>query len=173
MRAGFACHVLCSGRRSLPEGGRSIGLRRISICCRRCSRRPGGGGRGEGQSRGGGAGARSGEGDLDDVSVLPLLADKVAAGEWPERTLFIQCHRGLTPKLFQNAAAIGQRYKMVVSPGTFNREDFLPSATQPVLVLYDLEMDRGEERNLANEQSRIVESLQRQYEDWFADVWRS
>jgi len=110
---------------------------------------------------------------LDGVSLLPLLAGKAAASEWPERTLFIQCHRGLTPKLFQNAAAIGQRYKLVASPGTFNREDFVPSAMEPVLELYDLDMDRGEERNLANEQPGIVESLQRQYEDWFSDVWRS
>jgi hypothetical protein len=116
---------------------------------------------------------RPAEMKLDGVSLLPLLAGKVAASEWPERTLFIQCHRGLTPKLFQNAAAIGQRYKLVASPGTFNREDFVPSATEPMLELYDLEMDRGEERNLANEQPRIVESLRRRYEDWFSDVWRS
>jgi arylsulfatase A-like enzyme len=110
---------------------------------------------------------------LDGVSLLPLLSGKTTAAQWPERTLFIQCHRGLTPKLFQNAAAIGQRYKLVASPGTFNREDFLPSATAPLLELYDLEADRGEEHDLAKEQPEVVASLRRQYEDWFVDVWRS
>jgi arylsulfatase A-like enzyme len=110
---------------------------------------------------------------LDGVSLLPLLSGKTAATDWPERTLFIQCHRGLTPKLFQNAAAIGQRYKLVCYPGTFNREDLLPSAKAPVLELYDLEADRGEAHDLAKEQPGALAALRRKYEDWFADVWRS
>jgi arylsulfatase A-like enzyme len=110
---------------------------------------------------------------LDGLSLLPLLSGKATASEWPERTLFIQCHRGLTPKLFQNAAAIGQRYKLVAYPGTFNREDLLPSPKAPVLELYDLEVDRGEQHDLAKVKPEVLASLRRQYEDWFADVWRS
>ena len=72
---------------------------------------------------------------IDGTSLLPLLSGKTVAADWPERTLFIQCHRGLTPKLFQNSAAITQQYKLVCYPGTFNREDLVPSADQPVLEL--------------------------------------
>ncbi len=110
---------------------------------------------------------------IDGMSLLPLLSGKATAADWSERTLFIQCHRGLTPKLFQNAAAIGQRYKLVGYPGTFNREDLLPSANEPVLELYDLQSDRGEEHDLAKQKPELVAELRRKYEDWFADVWRS
>jgi arylsulfatase A-like enzyme len=109
---------------------------------------------------------------IDGVSLLPLLTGK-AAETWPERTLFIQCHRGLTPKLFQNATAITQRYKLVAYPGTFNREDLLPSSSEPLLELYDIQADRGEERDLATEQPQMLAMLRQQYEAWFTDVWRS
>ena len=110
---------------------------------------------------------------IDGTSLLPLLSGKTVAADWPERTLFIQCHRGLTPKLFQNSAAITQQYKLVCYPGTFNREDLVPSANQPVLELYDIPADRGEQRDLARDKPAIVAELRRQYENWFADVWRS
>lgn len=114
---------------------------------------------------------------LDGQSLLPLLTPTRSANEdnatWPDRTIFIQCHRGLTPKLFQNAAAIGQRYKLVAYPGTFNREDLLPSTSEPVLELYDLETDPAEERNLAAQMPDVTRALRRQYEAWFAEVWRS
>jgi arylsulfatase A-like enzyme len=110
---------------------------------------------------------------IDGISLLPLLTGTIKPSAWPERTLFIQCHRGLTPKLFQNATAITQRYKLVGYPGTFNREDLLPSADNPILELYDIEADRAEEHNLVIDKSDVVTALRRKYEDWFADVWRS
>jgi arylsulfatase A-like enzyme len=120
---------------------------------------------------------------LDGINLLPLfmatrsVSEGNREGEAPaepsDRTLFIQCHRGLTPKLFQNATAITQRYKLVAYPGTFGREDLLPSATEPVLELYDIDSDPGEQNNLAAEKPEVTADLRRQYEDWFADVWRS
>jgi arylsulfatase A-like enzyme len=110
---------------------------------------------------------------LDGVNLLPLLSGEAEAAKWPERTLFLQCHRGLTPHLFQNAVAITQRYKLVAYPETFNREDLLPDASEPVLELYDLAADPGEQNNLAHAAPQVLSDLRRQYEDWFADVWRS
>jgi arylsulfatase A-like enzyme len=110
---------------------------------------------------------------LDGVSLLPLLSGNSSATAWPDRTLFLQCHRGLTPKLFQNAAAVTQRYKLVASPGTFNREDLLPSTAQPVLELYDLESDPAEQQDLAGGNPATVEVMRNEYASWFADVWQS
>ncbi|MBI1353984.1 MAG: sulfatase-like hydrolase/transferase [Acidobacteria bacterium] len=58
---------------------------------------------------------------LDGRSLLPLLRGEGA--EWPERTHFTQVHRGLDVHLAHNAAAITDRYKLVLSPDTFAQED--------------------------------------------------
>jgi hypothetical protein len=110
---------------------------------------------------------------IDGTSLLPLLRGTVSPADWPARTLMLQCHRGLTPRLYQNAAAITQRYKLVCYPGTFNREDLEPSASQPVLELYDLEADTEEQNDMAAQQPDVLAALRKTYETWFADVWRS
>ena len=107
----------------------------------------------------------------DGVSLLPLL-DNVsgdADANWPERALFFQCHRSLTPKAFQNCAVVTQQFKLVGSPGTFSREDFDP-ATEAKFELYDLLADRGEQNDLASRQPAVLQRLKTQYEAWFADV---
>jgi len=108
---------------------------------------------------------------LDGVSLLPLLNDSLndVAVDWPDRTLFFQCHRSLTPKPFQNCAVVTQRFKLVGSPGTFSREDFDP-ATESQFELYDLLADHGETDNLAAANPAIVRQLKARYDDWFADV---
>jgi arylsulfatase A-like enzyme len=104
---------------------------------------------------------------IDGVSLWPLLAGEAA--NWPDRTLYFQCHRGLTPKLFQNCAAVSERFKMVGYPGTFNRDDFEPSA-EPVLELYDLANDRAEQHNVAQKFPRELAKLRTSYEAWFGEV---
>ena len=91
------------------------------------------------------------EAALDGRSVLPLLSGDGNA--WQDRTLFFQWHRGDEPELFRSSAARNQRYKLV------NGNE-----------LYDLETDRGEERNIAGEFPAIAAELRAQYEDWFRDV---
>jgi hypothetical protein len=91
----------------------------------------------------------------------------VTPAQWPERTLFIQCHRGLEPQRYQNAAVITQQFKLVGYPGTFGREDLDTSGGAPVLELYDLPADRGEERNLAAGHPELVRTLRAAYETWF------
>lgn len=108
---------------------------------------------------------------LDGINLLPLLDDAEghAIADWPDRTLFFQCHRSLIPKPFQNCAVVTQQFKLVGSPGTFSREDF-DSAAEAKLELYDLLADHGETNDLAATKPAVLRQLKTRYEEWFADV---
>ena len=109
-------------------------------------------------------------GDLtvDGRSLLPLLKDQSPAS-LNERKLFIQCHRGLQPKRYQNAAIITSQYKLVGYPGTFIDED-LDISGEPVLELYDLNADREEKNDIAGKHPEVVAALLKDYEHWFDDM---
>jgi arylsulfatase A-like enzyme len=111
--------------------------------------------------------ASPGSPKFDGANLLPLLDGPNA--DWPERMLFFQCHRGLTPKAFQNCAVVTDRYKLVGYPGTFNRED-LDTSGEPVLELYDIPADPAESRDLAGESPEVVARLRDAYSQWFQDV---
>ena len=104
---------------------------------------------------------------LDGVSLFPLLRGQVK--DLPDRHLFFQCHRGLSPEPYHNAAAITERYKLVCNPGTFHRER-LDADNAGVFELYDLYNDPGEEHNLAHLHPGIVAALRSAYDAWFEDV---
>ena len=107
---------------------------------------------------------------LDGTSLLPLLISQTAPPAWPDRTLFIQCHRGLEPKRYQHVGIITQQFKLVGYPGTFNREDLDTTPQPPQLELYDLQADPAEKQNLAAQNPPVVDRLRRAYESWFEDV---
>lgn len=101
---------------------------------------------------------------LDGRSLLPLLkGEKV---HWPDRTLFIQSHRGDVPVRYHHFAARSQRWKLLHASG-FGKESFVGRAN---FELYDMENDPLEEHNLAQEKPEIVRAMLREYEAWFADV---
>lgn len=104
---------------------------------------------------------------LDGVSLRPLLEG--TAEDWPDRFLYFQCHRGLTPTPFQNAAVVSQEFKLVCSPGTFSREDFSLRA-ETNFELYNLVKDPGESTDVTNLYPRKLRRLQAEYIDWFRDV---
>lgn len=103
---------------------------------------------------------------LDGRSLLGLLAGDVDATTWPDRTLYLQFHRGNEPIPFHSFAAVGQRYKLVhPSPrgeGDWNGE--------LALELYDLETDPGETRNLIAEFPEVAAEMSDAYLAWFEDV---
>jgi hypothetical protein len=103
---------------------------------------------------------------FDGVNLLPLLD---GASEWPERKLFFQCHRGLTPRRYQNVAVQTDRYKLVMSPTTFGDEAFTFEG-EPPMELYDIVDDPGESWDLAAEKSAVVSELRAAYEAWYEDV---
>lgn len=107
---------------------------------------------------------------LDGVDLSDLLLNKQS--KLPNRSLFFQVHRGLTPQRYQNAAVVTQRFKLVSYPGTFGKENLMKTA-EPVLELYDLSVDSGEKHNLIQAQTETAVELQQQYDAWFSRMKQS
>jgi arylsulfatase A-like enzyme len=100
---------------------------------------------------------------LDGKSLMPLLRGGTDA-DWPDRTLFFQWHRGDTPDPDRAFAARSQRYKLL------RREPPQGSRDVPKLELYDLELDPGEELDIAEDQPGLVDRMHSEYLAWFRDV---
>ena len=101
---------------------------------------------------------------LDGRSFLPLLTTDVT--DWPDRTLFIQSHRGDRPVMYHNFAARRQKWKLVHASG-FHRENFEGG---PIFELFDMEFDPQELHNIASKRPDIVRNMIAEYEEWFRDV---
>ena len=101
---------------------------------------------------------------LDGRSLLPLLQTENV--DWPDRTIFIQSHRGDRPVLYHHFAARSQRWKLLHASG-FGREAF---EGEPGFELYDMANDPLEQHDLAQERTDIVEKMRSDYEAWFQDV---
>jgi len=89
--------------------------------------------------------------ELDGLDFLPLLLGR--AGDWPDRTIYIQWHRGDAPVLYRSCMARGPRYKLVDGK-----------------ELYDMAADPGEQHDIAAEHPDIVAAMRKGYEEWFRDV---
>lgn len=100
--------------------------------------------------------ARPEEAVFDGESLLPALEGRER--EAPERTIFIQWHRGDVPEKGRSCAAIGPRWKLV-------RLD--PHAPP---LLFDLRSDPAERYDLAARYPDELERLWKAYEAWFIDV---
>lgn len=101
---------------------------------------------------------------LDGRSLLPLWKRK--PGNWPDRALFFQMHRGDLPVRYHNCAARAQRWKLVHGTG-FGTETF----TGPLkLELFDMTADPYELRDVAADHPEIVADLKHRYDAWFDDV---
>jgi arylsulfatase A-like enzyme len=104
---------------------------------------------------------------LDGVNLLPLVRGETNA--WPDRTLFFQVHRGLSPQRYHNAAVRTGRYKLLFAPTTFGDERIeLPK--DPPAELYDLLADPGEQDDVASQFPEVAARLRKAYDRWIADV---
>lgn len=101
---------------------------------------------------------------LDGVSVWPLLQGREVV--WPDRTLFIQAHRGDVPVKYHHFAAIGPRFKLLCASG-FGKETL---EGDPSFELYDISSDPGERENLADKHTEVLKQMKAEYEAWFDDV---
>ena len=105
---------------------------------------------------------------MDGVDLTPLIRGHEV--EWLDRTLFIQTHRGSRPRQYHNCTALTQRYKWLGYPGTGGQWDFETSSTDPVMELYDLEDDPGEEKEIGGQMPDFVAQMRKDYDAWFDDV---
>ena len=87
---------------------------------------------------------------IDGRSLMPLLRGK---GDWADRTLYFQWHRGDVPEMYRACAARNQRYKLVDGK-----------------ELYDLEADPAEKNDIAVAHTGTVARMRAGYEAWFRDM---
>ena len=106
------------------------------------------------------------EARFDGLSLLPLWDGDIDA--LPDRTYFVQAHRGNAPERYRAFAAVEQRFKLV-QPLSFSR----PPPPDARLELYDLVEDPGEQMDLSEERPEVVERLKAAYDAWFDDVFAS
>jgi len=100
---------------------------------------------------------------FDGVSFLPLLTGEKKP--LPDRTLFLQWHRGDEPEKFRAFTAIGPRYKLVQTAGSWEEKNW-----KPKFELFDIPADEFEQTDLAEKLPDEVAKLKKEYEAWFADV---
>ena len=100
---------------------------------------------------------------FDGINLLPLWEGEVS--QLPERTYFVQAHRGNEPERYRAFAAVEQQFKLL-QPESFRQSPPEDAA----LELYDLLADPGEETDLAPDMPEVVERLKAGYDDWFDDV---
>ncbi len=106
---------------------------------------------------------------IDGVSQLPRLSGTDTKLD-DERLLFFQCHRGLRPQRYHNAAVVSQRFKLVMHPGTFGDEQLAVAGVGAGAgaELYDIARDPNEDRPLVN--AKRQKQLVAAYNEWFDDV---
>lgn len=101
---------------------------------------------------------------IDGRSLMPLWNRE--PGNWPERTLFFQMHRGDMPVRYHNCSVRTQKWKLVHGTG-FGSETF----TGPLkLELFDMATDPYELHDVSAEHPDIVTDLKGRYDAWFDDV---
>jgi arylsulfatase A-like enzyme len=102
---------------------------------------------------------------IDGLDLLPLLEGR--AGDWPDRALFFQAHRGDEPVAYHNCAVRTQDWKLVRNSG-FGREK--PPPGEPVFELFDMKGDPFEKTDVAAKHPEVAARLRTQYDEWFKDV---
>ncbi|MDP6525712.1 MAG: arylsulfatase [Kiritimatiellia bacterium] len=88
---------------------------------------------------------------FDGVSLAPLLTRKTNA--LPERSVFVQYSQTTTPPVKWRSAVLRKKWRLVSGK-----------------ELYDVSADQGQKTNVAEKHPAVVESMRRDYEEWWAEV---
>ena len=89
---------------------------------------------------------------FDGMSIVDLL-DPNKDVEWPERFVISDSQRVRDPIKWRGSAVMFQKYRLV------NREE-----------LYDVSIDPGQKRNIAQQRPEIVANMRAFYEQWWAEL---
>ncbi len=90
---------------------------------------------------------------FDGDSLVPLLEDRGAEADWPDRTLMLHNQRVLHPIKWRNTSVMTDRWRFVD-----NRE------------LYDIRADPGQRQNVIDDHPEVVRRLRADYEGWWAEI---
>src|SRR5262245_42451309 len=101
---------------------------------------------------------------VDGTNLLPLWKGQEIA--WPDRTLYVQWHRGDVPQLHRACAARSQKWRLVQPEGAGEKP--LPDKVR--FKLYDMESDPFEQHDVADQHPEILARMKAGYEAWFRDV---
>jgi arylsulfatase A-like enzyme len=99
---------------------------------------------------------------IDGLNLMPLL--QALPIDWPDRSLFVQWHRGDVPELYRAFAVRTQDWRLVQPDGVQEK----PAKLR--FKLYHMTDDPREERDIADKHPDIVARMKRDYEAWFKDV---
>jgi arylsulfatase A-like enzyme len=101
---------------------------------------------------------------VDGKNLLPLWkGEKV---DWADRSLFFQWHRGNVPEMYRACAVRSPKWRLVQPNGVAEKAKF----DKTKFMLFDVENDPNEMKDIAEQHPQVVASLKRQYENWFNDV---
>jgi arylsulfatase A-like enzyme len=101
---------------------------------------------------------------IDGKNLLPLWFGVPAA--WPDRILFFQWHRGDVPETYRACAVRSQRWRLAQPDGVGEKATF----DKAKWLLFDIQNDPYELKDVAAPNPDVVASLKKQYEAWFKDV---
>lgn len=101
---------------------------------------------------------------LDGIDLSASL--RAEAVEVLPRDIFIQSHRGNSPRRYHHVAIRNQKWKLVHASG-FGKENFDGDAN---FELFNMAEDHFEETDVAAENPSIVNEMRASYDQWFDDV---
>jgi arylsulfatase A-like enzyme len=104
--------------------------------------------------------------ELDGRDLFDPLSSKSAG--WKDRSLFFQWHRCDAPEKFRAFAVRGPRFKLVQPFGVGDQ----PQRDKWDFLLFDMQNDPYEQKNIAKQHEEIVRAMKQEYSDWFDDVGR-
>jgi hypothetical protein len=93
--------------------------------------------------------------EFDGKSLMSLFRNDTA--QWPERTLFVHNQRVDFPKKYKDYQVLTERWRLVKG----EHEE-----------LYDIQIDPGQRKDLAERHPEVVKDLHRKYEAWWEDISR-
>ncbi len=102
---------------------------------------------------------------MDGMSLLPLLDGSKTA--LSDRTHFVQLHGGTAPVRYRSCTVFNEKYKLVQQVGRGGEAFSLKTAR---FELFDINKDKGEQKDIAADHPEVVKQMKADYDRWFDDV---